>query len=369
MFADPRLPDRYDGAGSSGHDQSLWQDIAASLDSLPADQRAALAGYLLRPSDPRSPLSSTDPVDPGLRTAADDDSGACAAPRTWWSQDWSPDGSADLGFRVWACGPSKATVQADLDAVIAVGSKIWAPMTAPATGGMGPPVPDTAATGNDGNGKVDVYLLEPLAKCRMRGEKCKEIPGDAIAAAPLDLPRNCSVAGFPDRGCSGYLLVGRERLDSDKFAADFAHEFFHVLQFAHNGQIDITWYHEASAVWAEWTYAQESAKPAAYGWFRDYQEENRSLLWYDHDRPFQYRAWGWPLFQATELRFRERLRRVGGDRGALSPQRGRQGGRPAAAVRRGLPRVRRTQRAAGRLHPTRLDRPRGRPLADRTPAR
>ena len=295
MFADPRLPEEYDGSGSTGRDDSLHEDIAASLDSLPADQRAELERYLLRPNDPDSPFSAQ----PALRNPADDGQ-RCSAPRRWFSQDWSPDGSADLGFRVWACGSSRATVLSDLAKVVAIGSRLWGPMTAPPPDGMGRPVPDTAAKQSDGNGKVDVYLVEPLAECPDREDVCTGIPGDAVATAPRDRPLNCSVNGFPARGCSGYMVVGRARLGTPAFAADFAHEFFHLLQFAHNGQIDVTWYHEASAVWAEWFYEREAATPEAYDHFRAYQAENRSLLWYDHDLLVQYRAWNWPLFQFTE---------------------------------------------------------------------
>jgi hypothetical protein len=296
LFADPRLPERYDGSGSSGHDETLHEDIAASLDSLQADQRGELERYLLRPSDPDSPFSAP----PALRVAStDDESQRCSAPRQWFSQDW-PDDSADAGFRVWACGSSRATVNSDLAKVVAVGSRLWGPMTSAVPNGMGRPVPDTDAKQSDGNGKVDVYLVEPLAECRDRGDACKEIPGDAVAIAPKDRPLNCSVDGFPARGCSGYMVVGRGRLGTPAFAADFAHEFFHLLQLAHNGQIDLTWYHEASAVWAEWFYEREAATPEAYDLFEAYQKENRSLLWYDHDRLMQYRAWNWPLFQFTE---------------------------------------------------------------------
>src|SRR3954453_23030892 len=96
------------------------------------------------------------------------------------------------------------------------------------------------------------------------------------------------------------MLIGRDRLNSPEFAGVFAHEFFHVLQAAHNGQIPLTWYHEASATWAGWYFEQASYKQKAYDRFVRYQADNRSLLLYDYNEEYQYRAWAWPLFQFIE---------------------------------------------------------------------
>ncbi len=306
-----RLPQQYDGSGPTAEDASLLDDIALSLDTLPDAQRAELERYLLRPTDPGSPFSGpasatvADMVPEaglilaGARIAGDSEAQLCSAPFSWFSKEWSPDGSADVGFRVWACGASQTTVQGDLDTVIGVASSLWAPMTLSEPDGMGRPVPDNGAKQSDGNGKVDVYLLEPLAQCRVRGDSCQQITGDALAMAPKDWPENCTVVGFPDTGCSGYMLLDRGRISDPAFAADFAHEFFHILQLAHNGRIDITWYHEASAVWAEWFYERQASQPYGYGLFQLHQENGRSLLWYEYGRDFQYEAWDWPLFQFT----------------------------------------------------------------------
>ena len=304
LFGDARLPEKYDGSGSIGEDNALFDQIASSLDSLPDDQAAELERYLRRPTDPTSPWSSQAAT--GIRLAAfqadeeDDEFQLCSDPRQWFSEDWSPNGSADLGFRVWACGPTKAIVQDDLNKVIAVGSRLWPGMTYDEPDGMGLPVPDTTATASDGNGKVDVYLLEPLAECRPRGEACQNIPGLGVAAAAKSNPRNCAVTGFPEKGCSGYMLLGRGRLGSPAFESDFAHEFFHVLQMSHNGVVDLTWYHEASAVWSEWFFERDSGKPGAYGHYRAYQAESRSMLWYEYNTTIPYRPWAWPLYQETE---------------------------------------------------------------------
>src|SRR6187549_775066 len=62
LFGDARLPERYDGSGSTGEDGSLFEEIAANLDSLPADKHDELARYLLRPTDSQSPFSAAAPV-------------------------------------------------------------------------------------------------------------------------------------------------------------------------------------------------------------------------------------------------------------------------------------------------------------------
>ncbi len=307
LFLDARLPEKYAGSGSMGEDQSLLDDIAANLGTAPEAQRAELERYLLRPTDPQSPFTSAEPAvtASGFRlanlTVAQTEGQRCSLPRQWFSQEWSPDGSADLGFQVWACGPNKATVQGDLDTVIAAGSRLWPGMTYAEPDGMGLPMPDTQAANHGDNGKVDVYLVEAHSECSERRTDCSDTIPSGVAAAYTDKPLNCTRPGFPAYACSAYMLLGRDRVSSTKLEADFAHEFFHVLQMSHNGKMNLTWYHEASAVWAEWFFARESAKEGAYGHFNAFQGAgNRSLLWYLYGSTIQYEAWGWPLFQAID---------------------------------------------------------------------
>lgn len=312
LFQDGRLPEKYAGAPSSGEDNGLFDEIAATADTLPAEQSAELRRYLLRPTDAASPWSRPATAAVGVQLAAAHVAAAselqlCTAPNEWQHADWSPDGTADRGFRVWACGPKNdAAVRSDLDAMITIGSRDWAGMTYPEPDGMGLPMPDLGALQNDGNGKVDVYLLDSRAECRIRGS-CSEIPSGGVAAAVEDRS-SCAVTGFPEHGCSGYMLLARGRLHpvdagpgiDPEFVADFVHEFFHVLQMAHNSVADLTWYHEASAVWAEFAFERAAAEDEAYAWFGVYQAENRSLLEYDYGKYVQYEAWAWPLFQSVE---------------------------------------------------------------------
>src|SRR4051812_31828128 len=103
LFGDPRLPERYDGTGSAGEDGALFEDIATNLASLPAERQTELSRYLLRPTDPHSPLS--DPTVPSATTsafiaanfvAADDPSTTqeCGEGKHWFFRDWTPSGGA-----------------------------------------------------------------------------------------------------------------------------------------------------------------------------------------------------------------------------------------------------------------------------------
>jgi hypothetical protein len=319
LFGDSRLPERYDGTGSAFEDSHLFEEIAEILPTLPDDQRAELEAYLLRPTDPRSPFTGAgDTGSIGSRVvlaqSAQPGANTCAAPRRWVFREWSPSNDVNTGFRAWACDVDDATARADLDEVLDVLAKLWTPMTKPVPSGMGLPIPDTTATANDGNGKVDVYLLDPLATCRQRGNECVPIPGGAAAAAALVWPSLCGVPGYPARGCAAYMIVGREWLGQDFLVPLLAHEFFHVLQKAHHVGVGRHWYVEASATWAEWQYValsdqfpervRDYARDALYTRFATSQARDASLLLYSESlapsRQFQYDAWVWPLFQAAD---------------------------------------------------------------------
>jgi hypothetical protein len=346
LFWDPRLPERYDGAGSIGEDLTLLDDIAELAPSLPGDVRTELEAYLLRPTDPRSPLN----IGPASTAAALTAAGGKAtngvmtaarapqprAPRAaapaptpaptqcgeilaldWYALDWSPPGSSDpnVGFRVWKCAFSQADARADQDKVIAVAEKLWGPMTAPVPNGMGLPYPDTDGPVSDGNGRIDVYLVDPAAECRPRGADCETITGNGVALAARDLPSICGKHGFPLQACTGYLVIARSLLGQPDFADTFAHEFFHRLQQSHNGVIPAAWYGEASASWAGWHFVgqsssftaaeREASRAKQYSRAEAFQAAGRSLLYWTGAqttsgwRP-QYMAWTWPLFQSVQ---------------------------------------------------------------------
>jgi hypothetical protein len=317
-FLDPRLPERYDGTGSSGTDESVLADIAAAMPSLTAEEQAVLNPYLLRPDDPASAWSAPGPAAaaPGtvvLAAAAAPAPTTCSAPRGWFPRDWSPNGDIDTGFRVWACDTpaNKASAEAADDAVLAIAQKLWTPMTQAEPNGLGLPVSDKGQAKDGGNGKVDIYLLDPFAECRVRGARCDTMPGNVLAMAPIDWPSQCGIAGWPSTGCTGFIVAPRTGPTLPLFPGTLAHEFFHVLQQSHNGVVSTRWYVEASAVWAEFHYVgntslfggltQEADRDYDYAWAHRFLNTGRDTITWDAVAYQQYGEWLWPLFQDTTV--------------------------------------------------------------------
>ncbi len=221
----------------------------------------------------------------------------CVAPNDWYPADW-PEDSTAKGFRAWVCAGSPDAAEETQNQVLAIGASLWGPMTVAEPSGMGLPISDGSL---DDNGKIDVYVLG-AGQCRERGGNCYAIDEATESAAAIS-SSPCSASGSGVERCSGYLTLALGRLEDPAFTADFAHEFFHVLQFAHNASLGDHWYAEASASWAEWHYARTSAKADLYDLFRQFQTSDRSLISFDPSRkdapqsPHQYQSWVWPLFQ------------------------------------------------------------------------
>jgi hypothetical protein len=85
LFRDPRLPARYDGAGSIGEDEILLDEIRAALPDLPSEQRSELKGYLARPTSPLSPFGPADATVTSVQAAAS--TTKCVAPNQWLARD------------------------------------------------------------------------------------------------------------------------------------------------------------------------------------------------------------------------------------------------------------------------------------------
>jgi hypothetical protein len=310
-FGDPRLPERYAGA-SAWEDPDLFARIEAALPSLDPGQRALLEPFVRRPTDPESAWSAPAAAATGshaaLVAATAPPPKRCTLPLRWFSKDWSPNNTDDRGIRAWPCDISQGSADPDLQAVLDIGSTLWPSMTAAEPNGLGLPIPDTGTRHADGNGKVDVYLLSPLAECRPRGAVC-EI-NDSVAATLSDEPASCGGSGFPARACTSYMLVNRADVSDPELPATFAHEFFHVLQNSHNAETVPLWYDESTASWAEWKYVARSglfpglpavrAQTLSFDRARDFLQNGRSLDYHNDDALDEYRAWIWPLFQEID---------------------------------------------------------------------
>lgn len=221
-------------------------------------------------------------------------------------QRWADSGALDARFRIWACvDDDTGDAQADIAALADLVDQIWGPMTQPVPEGMGPPLPDGVGANvpkeYGGDGRIDFYLLRRGQAVFRDGKR--SIPGTAYAASLSSGPFT-TPDGAPRKGASGFVMVDRDRLpDTTKITQDLIHEFFHVLQYAHNfraisqGPVQ-HWFVEASATWAE-TYYDRDENEDAHGWFPDvFQASDLGLE--DADVDHQYSAYVWPLFMEQE---------------------------------------------------------------------
>jgi hypothetical protein len=185
-------------------------------------------------------------------------------------------------FTVWYCqgdrtGEHKtAIVKRLLDAV-------WKRETRPEPNGLGPPITPEA-----NGGRISVYVTAPDALVRFgrcpRG--CEPVGGDFGFARPA-APFSRNRAGGPTS--SGGIVINEQKGVTD---ATVIHEFFHVLQFAHNWVAVGSWVAETMATWAEHEYgAKDTSRVSRF--FRDFQREPGVSLIH---RP--YGAYVWLLWLA-----------------------------------------------------------------------
>ncbi len=196
----------------------------------------------------------------------------------------------DTHFRVFACddGPTavldEQTALSDLEA-------LWTPETSM----MGPPLPDNQVTGE--HGRIDVYLVTTGQTVKREGRTTDLAKlGNALGATQADAI-NGTVA-------SGYIVALRpESLSAGlSFNSTLAHEFFHVLEYAHNTTASCPgfWFLDASAKWAEWWFAPTTAGAMVYPYVsRFLAKPGVSLTDVSLTNPAKhspYEDWMWPLF-------------------------------------------------------------------------
>ena len=115
---------------------------------------------------------------------------------------------------------------------------------------------------------------------------------------------------------SGFILLSSDRAtDPDSIRTDFAHEFFHVLQFRHNqaamsastgvvvnGRTLFwnSWFVEASATWAEWEYVPATSPEEVHWRFAADFQPSRASLSSDSPSAHMYASYIWPFFAEQE---------------------------------------------------------------------
>lgn len=307
MYDDPRLPAGLRGSGSSGEDASLWME--ATQPAQPIDPAIArqLHPFLVRPDHPDSVFSEA------YRAAFNAQPQSMAQPAdapVCTENGWMGIESAKgYPIKVWAqCAldepANSPSARAAITKTLALMEHYYQPMVDL----MGPPVLDSGGQSDGGSKSIDIYLLHPRAYVIREGVG-RTIPEGSLAAAYSAPPRQNNRA-------SGLMILNRTRLNEATFIGDLIHEFFHILQSAHNDAISFRpnpnqaepfleyWFVEASAKWAEAHFDPEHAALTTHHWFRmDFQYDTHFLSLHARlpkGESALYAAYIWPFFMSQE---------------------------------------------------------------------
>jgi len=198
-------------------------------------------------------------------------------------------------FTVWYCQGDQ-TGQRATARVARLLDAVWPEETRPEPNGLGPPITPEA-----NGGRISVYVTAPNETVDTGGctfgfcSRVGENFGVTVPTAPfLESPDARLLRS------SGAIIINENIGVND---ATVIHEFFHVLQFAHNVPAVSSWLGEASATWAEYRYRATDVSRVDY--FRGaFQPATRSSLTRS-SLNHEYGAYVWFLWLAQ---------RAGGDR-------------------------------------------------------
>lgn len=261
LLGDKRLPDAYLGAGSAEEDSLLFDEIGQRFASLPTARQEALRPFQVRPADPLSVWNAPPAANANATATASSvkkqplrmsrlatSVSTCATATT--SATWISKRSASYPVRVWAQCTGVAETDADslglIDQMLAVLDKVYTPMTML----MGEPLLDLE--GDDH--AIDFYILDDGRYVNRRTENFKP---NGLASTYADHPET-----ERGKGASAFVTLRRSALFTSRFHNTVIHEFFHVLQRAHNNEFSVKlvagnpkayelhWFIEASAAWA-----------------------------------------------------------------------------------------------------------------------
>ena len=295
LFWDPRLPEQFDGLGSTGEDDLLFTEARARFSELDADVQSELAPFLERPP--------SGAVGPFTAAAGGEGGYGCPVTRDGASVAWHHSGTASPAFKVWAC--ATGDYAADIETTRALLDQLYPRMAAPTA--MGPAVPDSGTPDDGGDTRIDVYLLD-VNQHRERNGRLERIQGRTIAAVSEDAP-------FVDGTASSYMLIARPHLDdANDLRRTVIHELFHSLQYAHNFAVKTAfpdrapWFFEASAAWAEWAFFPAGSAAVHQDYFSN---TFRALPHFSLETPtraaaetaeaqYPYGAYMWPFFMQQQ---------------------------------------------------------------------
>lgn len=310
LFGDARLPDAYLGAGSVEEDNLLFEEIRLRLAEFPSERQAELRAFIVRPTDARSvwngaPLASgrEQPAQVREQRAALPPESCASLPDGAWVSKLS----SKYSVRVWMqCGPAPITdavVQRLIDATLAVLEKVYVPMTDM----LGPPRSDL---GEGGDGAIDFYIVHDSGSVRRSAKNF----------TPAGLGVTYSSVPFVGNRTSAFVLLPRSTLLLPNAHTTIIHEFFHVLQNAHNaflygpkGCVDDAckwhWFGEASAAWAGayfdrtlWSVGRAAYVASYYRYAGIFQPSDAALNATDDGSKHDYSAFIWPYFVEQETK-------------------------------------------------------------------
>lgn len=276
LFQAPELPEAYEGAGSIGEDNGVFFELAAERASLPAEIEAAVAPYLVRPTDPTSLWSQI----PGRSAVW---SAGCA-PNAEGLPDWRVHDTTH--FAVWSCGGGVEGTDLHAARRVVAGTvfeEAWDAMIG--SGDLRAPRPDEYPTADEEDTRIDVYLLE-LNQCRSHSDGCQPIAGNPLGLARSVVPCDDTIGGVETS--SGYVELDVSRVPevmsgvdaASKVRNTAAHELFHLVEFGLNLEAQGTgcaggpiksWLTEASAEWASHSYFPKSDPRRRTSWFARFQ--------------------------------------------------------------------------------------------------
>jgi hypothetical protein len=265
LFGDPRLPAELAGTGSFGEDNALFGEVRYQWAQLSPETQNLLIPFVSRPTDSRSVYNQPGP--PAFPTDAAKE--AELTPRYAkpdCSNNWYAKDSQRFPLKVWT--HCTGDYEGDLDSAIVMVEDFWEREVAL----MGDPILDTGSEEQGGDNRIDMYFVDDESDVvpRHGGDTISET---ALAHASPDLP-------MVGKGSSGYVVGRRAYIGKPDQILVLAHEFFHILQDAHNWELSFGfkgtphdndfevltfsefWFVEATATWVMSYIYRDSIEPA-----------------------------------------------------------------------------------------------------------
>ena len=158
-------------------------------------------------------------------------------------------------------------------------------------------------TDNGGDDAIDVYIVNSYSLTRENHPINTAAVGSAFGYARPAKP--CAANSAGKEKCSAYFVLPASFAGTAFQRSTITHEFFHVLQFAHNANLHGGWSYEAFARWSESHYDRVLGWPERVAlekvhkeWFNYFLKSDVALDWPQNKHP--YASYIWPFFLEQE---------------------------------------------------------------------